>query len=163
MVPGRATAPQPGRGAAAGARIGGYLDLAGAELTGSMVTPGRHGRPAAPRQPERRRPDPPALAQGDAGLRARARRAARSGLPPGRRRGAGPAGRDGPHQRRHAEADVVERMWGVLRRSTVAFGHRPWLAVCWLVLFVVLGAAWFAVHPPQPIDTGERPVFNPWL
>ena len=33
----------------------------------------------------------------------------------------------------------------------------------WLVLFAVLGGAWFAAHPPRPIDSGQNPVFNPWL
>ena len=48
-------------------------------------------------------------------------------------------------------------------RWTVGFGYRPWLAVFWLVLFAVLGGAWFAAHPPRPIDSGQNPVFNPWL
>jgi len=67
------------------------------------------------------------------------------------------------HRRRYAEADPVERIWGVLQRWTVGFGYRPWLAVCWLVAFAVLGGAWFAVNPPPPIDDGQDPAFNPWL
>ena len=66
------------------------------------------------------------------------------------------------HRRRYAEADPVERIWGGLQRWTVGFGYRPWLAVCWLVLFAVLGGAWFAVEPaaagrrrPEP---GVQPV-----
>jgi hypothetical protein len=65
--------------------------------------------------------------------------------------------------RRYAEADLVERTWGALQRWTVGFGYRPWLAVCWLVLFAVLGGAWFAANPPTPIDEGQNPAFNPWL
>ena len=67
------------------------------------------------------------------------------------------------HRRRYAEADPVERVWGALQRWTVGFGYRPWLAVFWLVLFAVLGGAWFAAHPPPPVDSGQNPVFNPWL
>ena len=67
------------------------------------------------------------------------------------------------HQRRYAESDVVERIWGALQRWTVGFGYRPWLAVCWLVLFAVLGGAWFAANPPVPVDDGQNPAFNPWL
>ena len=67
------------------------------------------------------------------------------------------------HRRRYAEADPVERAWGTLQRWTVGFGYRPWLAVFWLVLFAVLGGAWFAGHPPPPVDEGQNPVFNPWL
>jgi hypothetical protein len=67
------------------------------------------------------------------------------------------------HQRRYAEADVVERLWGGLQQWTVGFGYRPWLAVCWLVAFAVLGGVWFATHPPVPVDAGQNPAFNPWL
>jgi hypothetical protein len=67
------------------------------------------------------------------------------------------------HQRRYAEADLAERVWGALQRWTVGFGYRPWLAVFWLVLFAVLGGAWFSAHPPLPVDSGQRPVWNPWL
>jgi hypothetical protein len=67
------------------------------------------------------------------------------------------------HRRRYAEADPVERVWGALQRWTVGFGYRPWLAVFWLVLFAVLGGAWFATHPPPPVDEGQNPAFNPWL
>jgi hypothetical protein len=65
--------------------------------------------------------------------------------------------------RRYAEAGVVGRIWGALQRWTVGFGYQPWLAVCWLVLFAVLGGAWFATHTPPPVDNGQNPVFNPWL
>jgi hypothetical protein len=61
------------------------------------------------------------------------------------------------HRRRYAEADAVERVWGALQRWTVGFGYRPWLAVCWLVAFAVLGGAWFATHPPVPVDAGQNP------
>ena len=67
------------------------------------------------------------------------------------------------HRRRYSEADPVERVWGALQRWTVGFGYRPWLAVFWLVLFAVLGGAWFAAHPPPAVDQGQNPAFNPWL
>jgi len=66
-------------------------------------------------------------------------------------------------RRRYAEAGVLGRIWGALQRWTVGYGYRPWLAVCWLVLFAVLGGSWFAGHPPPPVDNGQNPVFNPWL
>jgi hypothetical protein len=65
--------------------------------------------------------------------------------------------------RRYAEADRLERVWGFLQRVTVGYGYRPWLAVCWLAGFAVLGGAWFAVHVPPPLDDGQHPVFNPWI
>ena len=66
-------------------------------------------------------------------------------------------------RRRYSESNLLGRVWGVLQGWTVGFGYRPWLAVCWLVLFAVLGGAWFAVHEPPPVDDGQNPVFNPWL
>jgi hypothetical protein len=66
-------------------------------------------------------------------------------------------------RRRYAESNLLGRVWGGLQGWTVGFGYRPWLAVCWLVLFAVLGGAWFAVHEPPPVDDGQNPVFNPWL
>ena len=59
--------------------------------------------------------------------------------------------------RHYAEAGLVGRIWGALQRWTVGFGYQPWLAVCWLVLFAVLGGAWFATHAPLPVDRRTRP------
>jgi hypothetical protein len=64
---------------------------------------------------------------------------------------------------RYATLGSAGRMWGELQRCTVGFGYRPWLAVAWLTLFWVLGAVWFATHPLSRIDTGQVPVWNPWL
>jgi hypothetical protein len=67
-------------------------------------------------------------------------------------------------QRRHyAESNLIGRIWGRLQEWTVGFGYRPWLAVCWLVLFAALGGWWFALNEPPPVDDGQNPVFNPWL
>jgi hypothetical protein len=66
-------------------------------------------------------------------------------------------------QHRYAESRAIERLWGWLQRWTVGFGYRPWLAVGWLVLFAMLGGAWFAANPPQPVDDGQHPVFNAWI
>jgi len=65
--------------------------------------------------------------------------------------------------RRYATADPLERAWGWLQRWTVGFGYQPWLAVCWLMVFALLGGWWFAGHPPTPVDNGQNPVFSPWL
>ncbi len=66
-------------------------------------------------------------------------------------------------RRRYADGGFLGRIWGRLQQWTVGFGYRPWLAVCWLVLFAALGGAWFATHVPPPVDDGQNPVFNPWL
>jgi hypothetical protein len=67
------------------------------------------------------------------------------------------------HRRRYATLGPVRRIWGELQRWTVGFGYRPALAVAWLGLFWLLGGLWFTGHPLQAIDTGQRPVWNPWL
>jgi hypothetical protein len=66
-------------------------------------------------------------------------------------------------RRRYASLGVAGRVWGELQRCTVGFGYRPWLAVAWLGLFWVLGGWWFSLHPLTRIDTGQLPVWNPWL
>jgi hypothetical protein len=66
-------------------------------------------------------------------------------------------------RRRYAESNLIGRIWGRLQEWTVGFGYRPWLAVCWLVLFAALGGWWFALNEPLPVDDGQNPVFNPWL
>lgn len=66
-------------------------------------------------------------------------------------------------RRRYAEAGPAGRSWGWLQRWTVGFGYQPWLAVCWLLLVWLLGAAWFAFHIPAPVDDGQHPVFNAWI
>lgn len=66
-------------------------------------------------------------------------------------------------RRRYAESGPAGRVWGGLQRVTVGFGYRPWLAVCWLALFWLLGGTWFAFHQPAPVDSGQNPVWNPWL
>lgn len=66
-------------------------------------------------------------------------------------------------QRRYRESGPAVRFWGGLQRWTVGFGYRPWLAVCWLIFFWALGGIWFATHEPKAIDTGQIPVWNPWI
>jgi hypothetical protein len=66
-------------------------------------------------------------------------------------------------RRRYASLGLAGRTWGQLQWYTVGFGYRPWLAVAWLTLFWVLGGLWFSGHPLTRIDTGQVPVWNPWL
>lgn len=66
-------------------------------------------------------------------------------------------------RRRYAEQGAAGRAWGQLQWWTVGFGYRPWLAVLWLALCWALGGAWFAAHPLAAVDSGQNPVWNPWL
>ena len=65
--------------------------------------------------------------------------------------------------RRYRTQGLAGRVWGELQRVTVGFGYRPWLAVAWLGLFWLLGGLWFSAHPLTRIDTGQVPVWNPWI
>lgn len=65
--------------------------------------------------------------------------------------------------RHYAEAGIAGRIWGALRRHTVGFGYRPWLAACWLVLFWVAGGVRFLGNAPTPVDDGQHPAFNAWI
>lgn len=66
-------------------------------------------------------------------------------------------------RRRYASLGPAGQVWGQLQRHTVGFGYRPWLAVAWLALFWLLGGLWFSTHQLSRIDTGQLPVWNPWL
>lgn len=66
-------------------------------------------------------------------------------------------------RRRHAALGPTGRAWGRLQDVTVGYGYRPWLAACWLVVFWLAGALWFATHRPMPLSEGENPSWNPWL
>lgn len=66
-------------------------------------------------------------------------------------------------RRRYGEAGLAGRIWGAMQRWTVGYGYRPWLAVGWLMLFWGLGGAWFSFNELLPVDSGQSPVWNPWL
>lgn len=55
----------------------------------------------------------------------------------------------------------VGRVWSLLQDVTVGYGYRPWRAVAWLALLLVVGSVIYGLVPPQPLKAGEAPHFNP--
>jgi hypothetical protein len=66
-------------------------------------------------------------------------------------------------QHRHRVHGPAERVWGRLQDWTVGYGYRPWRAVAWLGVCWLLGSAWFAHHRLPPLDTDQRPAWQPVL
>jgi hypothetical protein len=56
---------------------------------------------------------------------------------------------------------TIGRVWSALQDITVGYGYRPWRAMLWLALLLVLGSLMYALVPPQPLKAGEAPHFNP--
>ncbi|HEY0537980.1 MAG TPA: hypothetical protein VGD53_06410 [Actinoallomurus sp.] len=58
---------------------------------------------------------------------------------------------------------TVGRIWSTLQDVTVGYGYRPWRAMLWLALLLVLGSVLYGLAPPQPLKAGEAPHFNPMM
>ena len=56
---------------------------------------------------------------------------------------------------------TIGRIWSTLQDITVGYGYRPWRAMLWLALLLVLGSVMYGVAPPRPLKAGEAPHFNP--
>lgn len=63
-------------------------------------------------------------------------------------------------EQRRTAAPLV-RFWGVVQDVVLGYGYRPWRAVAWLALLLVIGSVTFDVHQPPPIQPGVAPPFNP--
>ncbi|GAA1083637.1 oxidoreductase [Kitasatospora arboriphila] len=63
-------------------------------------------------------------------------------------------------RRRRAALPVHARLWGLLQDVTVGYGYRPGRAALWLLLAWLLGTAYFAEHPPQPLKADEVPTWD---
>lgn len=53
------------------------------------------------------------------------------------------------------------RVWSGLQDITVGYGYQPLRAVWWLVAIMISGTLLFSTWPPQPIDPGKSPHFQP--
>ncbi|MFF0024755.1 hypothetical protein ACFYQQ_29960 [Streptomyces sp. NPDC005496] len=53
------------------------------------------------------------------------------------------------------------RVWSRLQDVTVGYGYRPMRAVWWLAAIMVSGTLLFSRWPPQPLDPGRPPRFQP--
>ncbi len=55
----------------------------------------------------------------------------------------------------------LARFWGLLQDLTLGYGYRPWRALAWLAVLLVVGSVTFAVQRPPPIPGAVVPHFNP--
>ncbi|WP_369230154.1 hypothetical protein AB5J56_04225 [Streptomyces sp. R21] len=53
------------------------------------------------------------------------------------------------------------RVWSRLQDITVGYGYRPMRAVWWLCAIMLSGSLLFTLWPPQPLDPGKSPHFQP--
>lgn len=63
-------------------------------------------------------------------------------------------------EQRKTAAPLV-RFWGVVQDVLLGYGYRPWRALAWLGLLLIVGSVTFALQRPQPIQPGTAPHFNP--
>jgi hypothetical protein len=62
---------------------------------------------------------------------------------------------------RRASLPVAAKVWGYLQDATVGYGYRPLRAGLWLLALLALGTIVFWLAPPQAVDAGRGPIFNP--
>jgi hypothetical protein len=59
------------------------------------------------------------------------------------------------------EAAPLLRLWGAVQDIALGYGYRPWRALVWLALLMVIGSVTFALQPPPAIQASAAPHFNP--
>ncbi|MYT73536.1 MULTISPECIES: oxidoreductase [unclassified Streptomyces] len=64
-------------------------------------------------------------------------------------------------RRRRSGLRAHARVWGFIQDATVGYGYRPARAALWLMALLALGAAFFAAHPPAPLEAAKAPPFSP--
>jgi hypothetical protein len=59
------------------------------------------------------------------------------------------------------EAAKLAKLWGVVQDVMLGYGYRPWRALAWLGLLLIIGSVTFDLQRPPAIQTGPAPHFNP--
>lgn len=59
------------------------------------------------------------------------------------------------------DAAPLPKFWGLIQDVMLGYGYRPWRALTWLALLLLIGSVTFAVQPPPAIQAGAGPHFNP--
>jgi hypothetical protein len=59
------------------------------------------------------------------------------------------------------EAAPLAKFWGVIQDIILGYGYRPWRALTWLALLLIVGSVTFDLQPPPAIQAGTAPHFNP--
>ena len=59
------------------------------------------------------------------------------------------------------EAAPLAKFWGVVQDVMLGYGYRPWRALAWLGLLLIIGSVTFDLQRPAAIQPGTAPHFNP--
>lgn len=59
------------------------------------------------------------------------------------------------------EAAPLAKFWGVVQDVMLGYGYRPWRALAWLGLLLIIGSVTFDLQRPPAVQPGTAPHFNP--
>jgi hypothetical protein len=57
-------------------------------------------------------------------------------------------------------ATPLARFWGVVQDVLLGYGYRPWRALAWLGLLLIVGSVMFYLHEPPAFQPRSAPPFN---
>jgi len=58
------------------------------------------------------------------------------------------------------EAAPLAKFWGVVQDVMLGYGYRPWRALAWLGLLLIIGSVTFGLHRPPAFQPATAPHFN---
>lgn len=58
------------------------------------------------------------------------------------------------------EAAALAKFWGAVQDVMLGYGYRPWRALAWLGLLLVIGSVTFGLHRPPAFSPASAPHFN---
>ena len=59
------------------------------------------------------------------------------------------------------EAALLAKVWGVVQDVMLGYGYRPWRALAWLGLLLIIGSVTFSLRQPHAFQPHTAPPFNP--
>jgi len=59
------------------------------------------------------------------------------------------------------EAALLAKVWGVVQDVMLGYGYRPWRALAWLGLLLIIGSVTFSLGQPHAFQPHTAPPFNP--
>ncbi|WP_431040625.1 oxidoreductase [Streptomyces sp. P1-3] len=61
---------------------------------------------------------------------------------------------------RRTTLPLPARLWGHVQDASVGYGYRPLRAGLWLMALLAVGALFFSLRAPAPLEAGKAPAFN---
>jgi hypothetical protein len=58
-------------------------------------------------------------------------------------------------------AAPLAKFWSVVQDVMLGYGYRPWRALAWLALLLIIGSVTFGMDPPSAFQPATAPEFNP--